>query len=35
MTPEGLELSRMEETRRQIQRQLDLIDRQITRRVSA
>ena len=35
MTPEGLELSRMEETRRQIQRQLDLIDRQITRRMTA
>ncbi|MFC2253526.1 hypothetical protein ACETRX_28070 [Labrys portucalensis] len=29
------ELSRMEEARRQIQRQLDLIDRQITRRMTA
>ena len=35
MTAEGFELLRMEETRRQIQRQLDLIDRQITRRMTA
>ena len=35
MTSERLELSRMEETRRQIQRRLDLIDRQIRRRMAA
>ncbi|MFA7604938.1 MAG: hypothetical protein WCY29_18245 [Novosphingobium sp.] len=29
------QLSRMEESRRQIQRQLDMIDRQITRRMTA
>ena len=29
------QLSRMEEARRQIQRQLDMIDRQITRRMTA
>lgn len=29
------QLSRMEEARRQVQRQLELIDRQITRRVAA
>ena len=29
------QLSRMEEARRQIQRQLDIIDRQITRRMTA
>lgn len=36
MAPETLaQLSRMEEARRQVQRQLELIDRQIMRRVTA
>ncbi|MET4213877.1 hypothetical protein [Bradyrhizobium sp. LA2.1] len=38
MTPASdclVQLARMEEARRQIQRQLDLIDRQITRRMTA
>lgn len=36
MGPETLaQLSRMEEARRQVQRQLELIDRQITRRATA
>jgi len=36
MAPETLaQLSRMEEARRQVQRQLELIDRQITRRAIA
>ncbi|WP_100962018.1 hypothetical protein [Bosea sp. FBZP-16] len=36
MAPDALaQLSRMEEARRQVQRQLELIDRQITRRAAA
>lgn len=31
----GMQLARMEEARRQTQRQLDMIDRQITRRMTA